>query len=160
MYRIWSASFLERLSELGSVEQKGRGWILRLSRPEQWAEVAWLLKEEGKVDYFLSLTATHLPPQIALRYDLRSLLCLTFVTVFFSVEEEEEVPSVAQVWPAADWHEREAYDLVGVRFAGRSSLTRILLPQDWQGHPLRVDYAPPDSYKVFSLRYEPPHAEV
>ena len=51
-----------------------------------------------------------------------------------------EVPTVSGVWPTADWHEREAFDLVGVRFLGHPDPRRILLSDDWVGHPLRKDY--------------------
>ncbi len=54
--------------------------------------------------------------------------------------ENAVVPSVASIWRTADWHEREAYDLVGVVFANHPDLRRILLPADWVGHPLRRDY--------------------
>ena len=54
-----------------------------------------------------------------------------------------ELPSVAGVYPAADWHEREQWDLLGVRFTGHPDLRRILLPQEWIGHPLRKDYRYP-----------------
>lgn len=54
-----------------------------------------------------------------------------------------EVPSVADVWRTADWHEREVYDLVGVFFTGHPDLRRILLAEDWVGHPLRKDYEYP-----------------
>jgi NADH-quinone oxidoreductase subunit C len=53
------------------------------------------------------------------------------------------IPSVAGVWRTAEWHEREAYDLVGIHFTGHPDLRRILLPDDWEGHPLRKDYAFP-----------------
>ena len=52
----------------------------------------------------------------------------------------EEVPSVVGVWPTADWHEREQYDLMGIRFAGHPNLRRLIMPTDWAGHPLRKDY--------------------
>jgi NADH-quinone oxidoreductase subunit C len=57
-----------------------------------------------------------------------------------------EVPSVVHLWRTADWHERETYDLCGVWFTGHPDLRRILLAEDWEGHPLRKDY-------VFPLEY-------
>ena len=56
------------------------------------------------------------------------------------------VPSVAHVWRTADWHEREAFDLVGIHFDGHPDLRRILLPTDWVGHPLRTDYQEEEQY--------------
>jgi NADH:ubiquinone oxidoreductase subunit C len=56
------------------------------------------------------------------------------------LDDGEPVPSVVEVWPTADWHEREAYDLMGMRIEGHPNLTRILMDDDWEGHPLRKDY--------------------
>ena len=55
-------------------------------------------------------------------------------------EEGEAVPSVVSVWPTADWHEREAWDLMGIPFEGHPNLVRIIMEDDWEGHPLRKDY--------------------
>jgi NADH:ubiquinone oxidoreductase subunit C len=55
-------------------------------------------------------------------------------------DEGEAVPSVVSVWPTADWHEREAWDMMGIRIEGHPNLTRILMDEDWEGHPLRKDY--------------------
>jgi NADH-quinone oxidoreductase subunit C len=60
--------------------------------------------------------------------------------------ELPDVPSVTSLWRTADWHEREVYDLCGVWFTGHSELTRILLSDDWVGHPLRKDYEFPLEY--------------
>jgi NADH/F420H2 dehydrogenase subunit C len=56
------------------------------------------------------------------------------------VADGEPVPSVVSIWPTADWHEREAWDLMGIPFDGHPNLKRILLDDDWEGHPLRKDY--------------------
>lgn len=60
--------------------------------------------------------------------------------------ELPELPTVSGIWSTADWHERETYDLSGVHFVGHPCLRRILLPEDWEGHPLRKDYEMPLEY--------------
>ena len=66
--------------------------------------------------------------------------------------ELPEVPTVSGVWPTADWHERECYDLMGVRFLGHPDPRRILLSDDWVGHPLRKDYEFPLEYHDIRCR--------
>ena len=56
------------------------------------------------------------------------------------LDEGEPVPSVVSVWPTADWHEREAFDLFGIPFEGHPNLRRLIMDDDWEGHPLRKDY--------------------
>ena len=56
------------------------------------------------------------------------------------VEDGQPVPSVVPVWPTADWHEREQFDLMGIRFEGHPNLKRLIMDDDWEGHPLRKDY--------------------
>jgi len=56
------------------------------------------------------------------------------------VDDGEPVPSVITVWPTADWHEREAWDMMGIPFTGHPNLRRLLMDDDWEGHPLRKDY--------------------
>ncbi len=65
--------------------------------------------------------------------------------------EGVEVPTVSDVWPTAAWHEREAFDLVGMRFSGHPDMRRILLEDSWEGHPLRKDYVMPDKWEGVPL---------
>ncbi len=72
----------------------------------------------------------------------------------FTPRENPEVQSVANVWRCADWHEREAYDLIGIKFLNHPDLRRILMPYDWEaGHPLRKDYKNPEFYRGMKVPY-------
>ncbi len=64
----------------------------------------------------------------------------------FTPRGNPSIPSVADIWPAADWHEREAFDMFGIDFPGHPDLRRILCADDWEGFPLRKDYAFPREY--------------
>lgn len=65
-----------------------------------------------------------------------------------------EIDSVSDIWRTADWHEREAYDLLGIHFNNHPDLRRILLPKDWEGHPLRKDYEEMEIYHGMTVVYD------
>lgn len=68
-------------------------------------------------------------------------------------EVHPEVPSVCSIWQSADWHEREAYDLFGIKFTDHPDMRRILLPHNWEGYPLRKDYEEQTYYHGIKVKY-------
>jgi NADH/F420H2 dehydrogenase subunit C len=108
-------------------------------------EVARFLREtpEAGFDFCSDVTASDWParPQ---RFDVIYCLFSTRhrkrVRLKVRASETDPVPSVSGIWPAANWLEREVYDLFGVNFTGHPNRKRILMPDDWQGHPQRKDY--------------------
>ena len=108
-------------------------------------EVARFLRDDSATafDYCSDVTATDWPPR-AQRFDLIYCLYSTLlrhrIRIKVLAAECDPVPSVTELWPAANWLEREVYDQFGVNIVGHPDLRRILMPDDWQGHPQRKDY--------------------
>jgi NADH-quinone oxidoreductase subunit C len=111
----------------------------------------FLVNDPGMRFAFLSdITAVDkfpLEPRFELNYHLLSLERRARLRLKVRLAGQDPVvPSMVPVWPAANWHEREAFDLMGIRFEGHPDLTRILMPDDWEGYPLRKDY-PVEGYR-------------
>lgn len=91
-------------------------------------------------------------------YHLQSIVNEYFIVLKCSLTrpnlpEMPHLPSVSHIWKAAEWHERECYDLFGIFFEGHPDLRRILLPEDWEGHPLRKDYQAQEYYHGIKVKY-------
>ncbi len=118
---------------------------IRVQR-ERIVEVCEFLKndENTPFNYLSDLTCVHYPDRgdapFEVVYNLFSIPANERVRLKVSTTEETSVDSVTGVWPAANWLEREVFDLFGIRFANHPDLRRLLLPPDWEGHPLRKDF--------------------
>jgi len=119
-------------------------------------EVAKFLRDDDDMlfDYLSCLSGVDLKGKLAVVYQLYSMVKHHKITIRVEVPTENpSVPSVESIWKTANWHEREAFDLYGVTFAGHPDLRRILLPYDWDGHPLRKDYQVPEFYNGMKVPY-------
>ena len=143
--RQWDAQAIAEVNEF-------RGEItLVLHRKHLLSVVEYLAAEPGLRFAFLSdiTTVDRFPmePRFEVNYHLLSFDLAKRLRLKVRLAGNDPViASVIPVWPTANWHERENFDLFGIRFEGHPDLSRILLPDDWEGHPLRKDY-PTEGYR-------------
>jgi len=144
-----SAEFAQRLKakfgDLISEPQEFRGeWSVLLADAGRVAEVADFCKTELGLDYLVDVTGVDNygeDPRWTVVYELFSIGQNAYLRLKTSISEERgELPTVSAVWRTADWHEREIYDMMGVRFSGHPDLRRILMWEGYPHHPLRKDF--------------------
>ncbi len=110
--------------------------------------------DEMQFDYLSCLSGLDLKGRFAVVYNLFSMSKKHKLTLRVETPAENPtVQSVESIWKTANWHEREAFDLFGINFTGHPDLRRILLPYDWEGHPLRKDYQVPEFYNGMKVPY-------
>ena len=120
--------------------------------PKHWDELARFLRfdEELKFDSMMCITGIDYGAEaenLGVVYNLHSMSHHHKLEVRVTVPKSKPVvPSVEQIWRVADWFEREVYDMYGITFEGHRDLRRILLPDDWEGYPLRKDYTFPETW--------------
>jgi NADH-quinone oxidoreductase subunit C len=124
-----------------------RGEITYYVRREHLVELCRALRDDPALRFELcsSVSGVDYGPEVGQRlhavYHLTSMTYRRRIRLEVAVDvNDAHVPSVVEVYPTADWHERETWDMFGIVFDGHPSLTRILMPDDWDGHPQRKDY--------------------
>lgn len=156
----------ERFPDVAFERQTGeavRDFTLYLPA-ERLVEVCTFLRDDAELDFRMLPWmggADYLPrvPRFETIYHLLSLSnSLRFTLKVRLPEEQPRVPSVVSVWPTANWHERETYDFYGIEFTGHPDLTRILLPDEWQGWPLRKDS--PLGYEEVAFTHNTPNRRL
>jgi len=135
----------EKFSDLILEVIEFRGELTFIIKKEDLIKVCQFLKSDPELKYnFLSdVCGVDFPEKekrFEVVYNLYSVPNRWRVRLKVRVREGESVPSVTSVWSAANWMEREVYDMFGVKFENHPDLRRILMPDDWVGHPLRKDF--------------------
>lgn len=142
----WSSPLVEKLTkQFGSALQPwtylGQNY-LQVDR-SLIPTLLQLLRDEEHFDYCVDVTAVHYPKrekQFDVVWILYSFAKNERLRVKTQIGDGEHIPSAVPIWPAANWLERETFDMFGIHFDGHPDLKRILLPDGWKGHPLRKDY--------------------
>jgi NADH-quinone oxidoreductase subunit C len=129
----------------GGQSSEFRGDVTVLVPAEKITAAAHVLRDEFDFDMLSAETAVDYFPQIQPRFHMVYIFYSTHKHVYltFRVPVNGEDPSIATlegVYPNSNWREREIWDLMGIRFEGHSDLRRLLMPPNWEGHPLRKDY--------------------
>jgi NADH-quinone oxidoreductase subunit C len=123
-----------------------RGELTLIVPRERLLRIADFLRTDPQLQFsFLSdispVDRFPMEPRFELNYHLLSLKLLERVRLKMRLRDDNPVaPSVTSVWSGANWHEREAFDLFGIQFSGHPDLRRLLMPDEWEGYPLRKDY--------------------
>jgi NADH-quinone oxidoreductase subunit C len=123
---------------------------------ENIAAVTQMLRDEFGFDTFIDSTAVdyfpNTDPRFHVVYQLYSMRFNHRIQLRVPVSGiNPSIKTVENIYPGANWYEREMWDLFGIRFEGHSDLRRIVMPEDWEGHPLRKDY--PDSYEEVQFTF-------
>ena len=123
-----------------------RGELTLHVKREKLVEVSRILRDSLKFEMCMGVSGVHYPAdagrELHAVYPLLSLTYNRRIRLEVSVPDvDPHIPSVVEVWAGNNWHERETFDMFGIIFDGHPGLTRILMPDDWQGHPQRKDYA-------------------
>jgi NADH-quinone oxidoreductase subunit C len=133
---------------VGTVNHAGQVGVLL--KKDMIKDICLYLRDGSslKMDHMADITAvdfSRYPGDTGLRFEVVYNLISTVyhhrIRLKVRVPEEDpRIDSVSSIWQTANWHERETYDLMGIKFDGHPDLRRILMPDDWEGHPLRKEY--------------------
>lgn len=122
------------------------GWAVCMVAPADWTQVGEMLCSELGYNYLASLTAVDLKDTFEVVAHLHAIDDGELRKVAVKCRLDREAPSLdtlSNIWMGANWHERETHELFGIDFAGHPCLSHLLLPDDWEGYPLRKDYVDP-----------------
>jgi NADH-quinone oxidoreductase subunit C len=161
IYDNVKAAFGEKIGEWH--EQTGSEYMKRMSSYADVADSGYIrdiclyLRDESELGFDSLLNLSSLDNgdgTLSVTYHLEARAKKQYFALKVTVPAGNAiVPTVTEVWAHANWHEREAWDMMGIKFLGHPDMRRILLDEDWIGHPLRKDYKHPEFYRGMKVQY-------
>lgn len=130
----------------GAVFEDGTEWLTANLLPDAWAGFASQLRSASEFyfDYLFCVTGIDWKTHFTVVYHLTSTIHRHILVIKVKLDRENpEICTVSDIWRTAEFHEREVYDLFGIRFTGHPDLRRLFMTDDWKGWPLRKDYEDP-----------------
>jgi NADH/F420H2 dehydrogenase subunit C len=134
-----------------SLGEDGMGIEMIDMAPDSLLRAGEFIRDNCGFDLLLSCSGVDWKTSLQSVYHLYNTKSHQYLAIKVTAVDERS-PSLMPVWPAADWHERETYDLFGICYEGHPNLSRILMPTDWLGHPMRKDYKVDDPRLVWNER--------
>jgi NADH-quinone oxidoreductase subunit C len=136
---------LTQLCQTATFDEGGE-WLNATVPVEEWKALANTLKKQQELafDYLFCLTCVDWKSHLTMVYHMTSTTHRHHLVIKIKTDRTSpEVPTVSDIWRTADFHEREVFELFGVNFTGHPDLRKLILPDDWEGFPLRKDYEDP-----------------
>ena len=135
--------------------QRRMGSFVEIAEPSRLQDIAFFLRDDLQFDNLILISSVdNGNGSLSIVYNVESTSGHYQLTLKVTVPADNaHVPSVADIWSHANWHEREAWDMMGIRFDGHPDHRRILLDEDYPGHPLRKDFKEPDFYHGMKVPY-------
>jgi len=147
LVRILSSEVAENAVTASSINEANDHLPTVVIASEHWANAARVLRDHPELNcnYLRNMSGVDQETHLEVVYNLISLSTrINYCVRVITDREAPSIPSITHLWEGANWNEREIFDLLGIDFPGHPNMTRIMLADDWVGHPLRKDYEPLD----------------
>ena len=136
-------TYFSALEPLATFEEGGE-WLMVHVSAENWKNIASKLITERDFDFLFCVTCVDFKTHLTMVYHLRSMQTDETVVIKIQLDRDQPVvATVSDIWRTAEFHEREAFEMFGVQFAGHPDLRKLILPDDFEGFPMRKDFEDP-----------------
>ena len=136
-------TYFSALEPLATFEEGGE-WLMVQVSAENWKNIASKLITERDFDFLFCVTCVDFKTHLTMVYHLRSMQTDESVVIKIQLDRDQPVvATVSDIWRTAEFHEREAFEMFGVQFAGHPDLRKLILPDDFEGFPMRKDFEDP-----------------